>query len=175
MKASLSSILLLLLSTAACCCATPFEPRVASNFNLRFVTGKLHSKRKNGAVDSALLLRGGGVFGTPVTKENLATLYTLSWGSVGVVGMPAPEKQAELFGFSLGGEASLAYVLVEIFAATCLGVGVMSYLAVQSNTSATKIVMYGALSCFYTFFRNTLKVCMYACNRSTRLICKFPF
>lgn len=170
MKASLRSTLLLLLSTAACCCATPFEPR-SSNFNLRFVTGKLHSNRKNGAVDSALLLRGGGVFGTPVTKENLATLCTLSCGSVGVVGMPAPEKQAQLFGFSLGGESSLAYVLVEIFAATCLGVGVMSYLAVQSNTSATKIVMYGALSCFYTFFRNTLKVCMYACNRSTSSTC----
>lgn len=149
MKASFSGIFLLIWSAAAGCCdATPFETR---SYVLR---KKLH--RTSDAIDGVLSIRGGGVLGTPVTKENLATLYTLSWGSVGALGMPAPEKMAEIFGFTLQ-EGTLAYLMFEWFASTCVGLGVMSYLAVQTSTPAAKIAMYGALSCFYAVFRNTLK------------------
>lgn len=150
MKASLSSILLLFCAIAAACHAAPFEPRAS----LVVPPSKIHTK--SGATERALSLRGGGVFGTPVTKENLATLYTVMWGVNGALSMPAPEKVAEVFGFTLQ-EGTLGYLMYEIFGSSCVGLAVMAYLATNTSTSAAKIVMYGCLPCFYNTFRHVLK------------------
>jgi hypothetical protein len=115
---------------------------------------KIHKKQD--VTDRALSLRGGGVLGTPVTKENLATCYTAMWAFNGILGMPAPEKAAYVLGFTLQ-EGTLGYAVYELFGSTCVGLAVMSYLATSTNSPAAKIVMYGALSCFYTFFRGVLK------------------
>jgi len=151
MKASLSRILLVLLSVAAitACNAAPLERRASS-----VVTSKIHKKQE--PMDHILSLRGGGVLGTPVNKKNLATLYTLICSSVGILGMPAPEKFAEVFGFTLQ-EGTLGHLLFEVYGSTCVGLVVMSYLAANTSTSPTKISMYGSLPCFYTTFRNVLK------------------
>lgn len=78
------------------------------------------------------------------------------WFLVGAVGLPAPEKGAEIFGFSLQ-EGTLGYLIYEMFGSTCIGLAIMRYLATHKTISAPKISMYRALSCFYMTYRATLK------------------
>lgn len=158
MKASISSFILALVLSFAAGNAAPFEHRpslIGVHSHAIKTTPELFHKKQD-ATERALGIRGGGVFGTPVTKDNLACLFSLLWGIVGAVGQPAPEKAGEIWGFSLE-EGTLGYFMYQIFGSNCIGLAVMAYLATKTSTSAPKISMYGALSCFYTTYCAVLK------------------
>ena len=107
---------------------------------------------------SALLdLRGGAVFGTPISKENLAWLLMGEAFFNGVIGIAAPETLAECYSSPGVKEGSLAHLSYEYLGAGYFSLAMALYMARFTKKPAYDIVAFSAIPCAFVTFRHFLK------------------
>jgi hypothetical protein len=126
-----------------CSAAAPFAPK-----NAAVLPTKVLSMPRG----------GGGVFGTDVTKENLAALFIAIKAVNGGLAYAAPEFAADkLYNIKGVEEGSLDGLWWEYFGSTALGSALMIYLSVFKDYEPAKAVMWGGVGCFFVTFRHLLK------------------
>jgi hypothetical protein len=110
-------------------------------------------------------LRGGGgsasstgaVFGTPISKENLAWLLMGECFFNGIIGIAAPETLAETFSLPNVREGSLAHLSFEFVGAGLFSIAMALYLARFTRRPAHDIVAFSSLPSAFVVFRHFLK------------------
>jgi hypothetical protein len=110
-------------------------------------------------------LRGGGgsassagaVFGSPISKENLAWLLMGECFFNGIIGIAAPETLAETFSLPNVREGSLAHLSFEFVGAGLFSIAMALYLARFTRRPAHDIVAFSSLPSAFVTFRHFLK------------------
>jgi hypothetical protein len=93
--------------------------------------------------------RGGGVFGTQLTKENLACVFVLQMAINGAIGLPAPEKLVECYGGAASKPGTAKDVFWHYVGSGSSATAIMAYLSVFTDIEASEIAFWGILPCIY--------------------------
>jgi hypothetical protein len=105
--------------------------------------------------------RGGGVFGTQLNKENLASIFVLQMAINGAIGLPAPEKLVECYGGAASKKGTAEDVFWHYLGGGCASIAIMAYLSVFTNADSSKIAIWGSLPYLYqvwiTLVRGAMK------------------
>lgn len=108
-------------------------------------------------VSTALNVRGGGVFGTPVTERNLVDLYSVLCVSHGLVAMAAPKKLPEIFysgSFSVADAHSSQ--MTQFLGAALISIAMVVHLSESPSIPFAKVLAYSQIPCIYSFLENLL-------------------
>lgn len=123
---------------------------------LPFATAKTFGVQPQ--VSAALNVRGGGVFGTPVTESNLVDLFTVLCASHGLVAMAVPEKMPDIFyngKFSV--KDAFANQITGFLGSALTSVAMVAYLTKNTSLSFSKVLAYAQIPCIYGFFGDVLQ------------------
>jgi hypothetical protein len=97
------------------------------------------------------------VFGTPISKENLAWLLMGECFFNGIIGLAAPETLAETFSMPNVRDGSLAHLSFEFVGAGLFSIAMALYLARFTRRPAHDIVAFSSLPSAFVAFRHFLK------------------
>lgn len=120
----------------------------ANTFGIRSKTATHRSQ-----LPKALAVRGGDL------KDNLVTTATALEATHGILSLAAPEVVPKVLyqgTFDIE-EGSTAELWQEHVGSSLLGIALMTYLAANTDVSATDNVVWSAGSCAYVFFRRLIK------------------
>jgi hypothetical protein len=101
--------------------------------------------------------RGGGVVGTQLTKENLASIFVLQMAINGAVGLPAPDKLLECYGGVASKKGTAEDFFWHFIGSGSMAMAIMSYLSVFTDADASKIAFWGMLPCIYQAWTTLLR------------------
>jgi hypothetical protein len=104
-----------------------------------------------------LSVRGGEILGTSITKENLVYLYCTFCAANAVIGLPAPEVQANKVYKIPVREGSLDHLWFDYLISTSTGIGIALYLSVFKGNSAVEAIWKGGVPTTFITYKHWLK------------------